>query len=1138
MKKFNASEQTIFDSARQMADAFARAAYLDQACAGDAGLRERIEALIVASARADDFLAGDPLQLGERRPAAVVPVPSSEGPGAVIGKYKLLEKLGEGGCGVVYMAVQEQPVRRRVAFKIIKLGMDTKQVVARFEAERQALALMDHPHIAKVLDAGATETGRPYFVMELVGGIKITDFCGQNRLETRQRLELFIQVCRAIQHAHQKGIIHRDIKPSNVLVACQDGVAVPKVIDFGIAKATQGRLTDQTVFTAFEQFIGTPAYMSPEQAQLGRVDVDTRSDIYSLGVLLYELLTGRTPFDTREILAGGLDEMRRTICEKEPVRPSTRLTQERLRAASSKSEIQNPESEIDQDLDWIVMKCLEKDRGRRYETANGLARDIERHLDDEPIVARPPSRLYEFQKTVRRHKFGFAATAAVIVALALGVVASTSQALRSRRAEREQSRLRQEAQAARQDATTNLWTALLSEAHALRIGGQAGRQFESLAALRKAAAIRPDLALRNEAIAAMVLTDIRLTARKGYAKPRQMVAGDPTLEHFAVCDRTGAISIRRVSDDRELARLPTVGPSAKAPGVFSPDGKLLAVRYADGHWRIWDWAKPAVALDVGFLRTLAFSPDSTAVGISDGTNLVLRSLTNDRTLKSIPLAGVASLRALGWFKFDPAGQRLALFETEADTNVLILDLRSGQEILTLQNTDHVYTVAWHPDGRHLATGCADQTIHIWDTTSGQELRMWRVADSVRVAFNHGGDLLLSSGWTAGMHLWEFPSCRQLANINDGGDVIGFGPDDRRLVTLAWDGTGLDFFEMGESQGLRTFYEAMERSNSGGGRPFISKNGRLLVYRTQDEVRLWDVETGLQIAATTASDKDKNLIGFNGDEANLILTSKEGLFRWPIPNASAGNPNNPEPAILVSKECANEEGGRSGCVSLNGKVCGIVHNNYCQIFRTDTFAKQAETGIQPGMRFIDISRDGAWVATGAWHLPGVRVWDARTGEQIAELPTDDTGRDTATTVAFSPDGHYLVTAAPDEYCFWEVGTWLLKRRIPAEGSWTRMAFSPDGKIFAGTHSGYKLRLFTTTGEVLADLEAPNCGIITGLAFNHDGTQLAACESQDALRVWDLRRIRRQLAQLGLDWNQPPYPGPESEPASQAEATPRR
>jgi serine/threonine protein kinase len=433
-----------------------RPAYLDAACGDNPKLRQRVEALLRAHEAPEGFLPEDP---GVPPPSAQSPSHAgflaaqlSEKQGDIIGHYKLLEKIGEGGCGVVYMAEQEEPVRRKVALKVIKLGMDTKSVIARFEAERQALALMDHSNIAKVLDAGATDTGRPYFVMELVGGIKLTEYCDRNRLGMRQRLDLFIQVCRAIQHAHQKGIIHRDIKPSNVLVAEQDGIPIPKVIDFGIAKATEGKLTDDTVFTAFEHFLGTPAYMSPEQAQLGGLDVDTRSDIYSLGVLLYELLTGKTPFDTKELLAVGLDAMRRTICEKEPPTPSTRLSQE---LESTKPESRTQKAEIATrelvklvrgDLDWIVMKCLEKDRARRYETANGLATDIARHLNNEPVVASPPGNIYRLQKLIHRNQMVFAAAGAVALALVLGLGLSTWLFFRERAARREQTRLRQQAQ--------------------------------------------------------------------------------------------------------------------------------------------------------------------------------------------------------------------------------------------------------------------------------------------------------------------------------------------------------------------------------------------------------------------------------------------------------------------------------------------------------------------------------------------------------------------------------------------------------------------------------------------------------------------------------------------------------------------
>ena len=378
----------------------------------------------------------------------VLSIAPTEKPGERIGRYKLLQPIGEGGCGVVYMAEQEEPIRRRVAFKVIKLGMDTKAVIARFEAERQALALMDHPNIAKVLDAGATQAGRPYFVMELVRGIKITEYCDQNHLSTEERLDLFVQICHAIQHAHQKGIIHRDIKPSNILVTVHDGKPLPKIIDFGIAKATSGQvLTDKTLFTAFEQFIGTPAYMSPEQAEMSPLDIDTRSDIYALGVLLYELLTGRTPFGQEELVAAGLSEMRRIIREQEPLRPSTCLST--LGAADQTTVAKRRHVEPPQlihsmrgDLDWIVMKCLEKDRTRRYQTANGLARDIECHLNHQPVSAAAPTLGYLTAKYVRRHRRKLTTAVAFGLLVVLGTTLSMWQARRVGEAEQERGNLR------------------------------------------------------------------------------------------------------------------------------------------------------------------------------------------------------------------------------------------------------------------------------------------------------------------------------------------------------------------------------------------------------------------------------------------------------------------------------------------------------------------------------------------------------------------------------------------------------------------------------------------------------------------------------------------------------------------------
>ncbi len=432
-----------------------RAAFLQRMRANNPVMAEEIVGLLQAYESSGDYLEQKP---GEKfaesgREATVAARRAEiadEQPGARIGRYRLIEKIGEGGGGVVYRAEQEQPVQRRVALKIIKLGMDTRAVVARFEAERQALALMDHPNIARVFDAGETERGRPFFVMELVEGVPITRFCDENRFNTVQRLGLFMTVCSAIQHAHQKGIIHRDIKPSNVLVARQDGLAVPKIIDFGIAKATETRLTERTLVTEFAQLVGTPAYMSPEQLEIGQADIDTRSDVYALGVLLYELLTGRTPFSTKELLRGGIDEMRRRIREEEAARPSAAvaaLGAEALRVVASGrgEEPGRLAGQLRGELDWIVMCCLEKDRARRYPTANALAEDVRRHLHNEPVTAAAPGGFYAFKKFARRHRAAFAAGLAFAALLLVSVGVSAWLAARATEAEQlAQARLRTE----------------------------------------------------------------------------------------------------------------------------------------------------------------------------------------------------------------------------------------------------------------------------------------------------------------------------------------------------------------------------------------------------------------------------------------------------------------------------------------------------------------------------------------------------------------------------------------------------------------------------------------------------------------------------------------------------------------------
>jgi eukaryotic-like serine/threonine-protein kinase len=450
----------IFLAALEKDSASDLEAYLSEVCAGDLALRGQVDALLRRHEQAGSFLQfpspaphpSSPVEREESGPrplgsghsggargTSTIDVPITERPGTIIGTYKLMELIGEGGMGLVFVAEQQQPIRRRVALKVIKPGMDTRAVIARFEAERQALALMDHPNIAQVHDGGVTPTGRPYFVMELVKGTPITQYCDDNRLTTRERLELFLNVCGAVQHAHHKGIIHRDIKPSNVMVVSHDGTPVAKVIDFGVAKSIGQQLTDKTVYTQFVQLVGTPLYMSPEQAGESGLDVDTRSDIYSLGVLLYELLTGTTPFNRDRLKEASYEEIRRIIREEEPPKPSTRISTLGQAASTVSTRRRSDPTGLRQlirgELDWIVMKCLEKDRNRRYETANGLAMDVQRYLHDEPVLACPPSAGYRLRKFAHKYRKLLRIAGAFVLLLLLGSAVSIWQAVRATRAE-------------------------------------------------------------------------------------------------------------------------------------------------------------------------------------------------------------------------------------------------------------------------------------------------------------------------------------------------------------------------------------------------------------------------------------------------------------------------------------------------------------------------------------------------------------------------------------------------------------------------------------------------------------------------------------------------------------------------------
>jgi eukaryotic-like serine/threonine-protein kinase len=1074
-------EQQIFIAALPLATREERSAYLNDACAGDAALRQGVEALLQAYDQAGNSL--DPDVTVKSPPSTDLPAvePFTEKPGSLIGRYKLLQKIGEGGCGVVYMAEQEQPVRRRVALKVIKLGMDTKQVIARFEAERQALALMDHPNIAKVLDAGATETGRPFFVMELVRGVPITEYCDQNNLSTRERLDLFIEICRAIQHAHQKGIIHRDIKPSNILVTLHDGVPVPKVIDFGIAKATSGqRLTDKTLFTAFEQFVGTPVYMSPEQAEMSGLDIDTRTDIYALGVLLYELLTGKTPFDAKRLHQVALDEIRRIIREEEPLRPSTRLST--LEAAEQTTIAKRRQSEppklvgvIRGDLDWIVMKCLEKDRTRRYDTANGLAMDIQRNLTSEPVIARPQSNLYRFQKLVRRNKLVFTAAAVVSGVLVLGIIVSTWQAVRATRARHEavearnhekglreaaqqaqanEAQMRERAEKQELEARQRAYASDMNVAKHALDENNLGRTQDLLDRQRPQPSQRDLRGWEWRYLWQQCRSDALFTLCQESSEIESLAVSQDG-QWLAIGQSRGGVSVRDVRTRQELIRLAKGEKHVRA--AFSPTEPLLAFTASasvtdSNTLRLWNAATrqmiaelPLDAMCIG----LAFAKDGrTLVTSTSGTegHLTVWRMPDGTKLVSYPAPSITPATGFA------AAPDLSLAASGlAGGRIGIMDLRNGKELWTaVVSKELVTALAFSPDGRILASaaGFAEADIRLWDVATGKEIGRLEGHGSYvsSLVFWPDGKKLASSSADQTSRIWDVASRKCLDVLRGHRQEVwrvAILPDDKTLVSGCKDGT-VCFWDTSVTHPRQPCFTMPENI--------------FYLWFPPDSQSVLTLNQQRQVSQWSGSD-------FQQKE---VLT-ESGTNHWQ--------------GLDVSND---------GRFLAAGSTNGVL-----QIWDVSRRQKEALPEFGTNWYGVAFSHDGRFLAAGSTN--GVlQIWDV--SRRVRRLLTNTVGA--VIPVNFLPDGNKLITWSGRDKLYHE---WNLTTGVEIQ-SWQRpteasaFCFSPDGGSYMAVYDdgGAVLRNFGDERDTKLDLDVPE-GV--DASFSPDGKLFAVASTLGYARVWD-------------------------------------
>jgi WD40 repeat protein/serine/threonine protein kinase len=1058
--------ESILAAAVELDSEGARREFVAQACAGDAGLKRRVEELLE-----NHFSAGSFLEAPAPGLVATAEEPVCERPGTVIGPYKLLERIGEGGFGVVFMAEQQRPVRRKVALKVLKPGMDTRQVVVRFEAERQALALMDHPNIAKVLDAGQTDGGRPYFVMDLVKGLPITEFCDQARLTPQERLGLFIHVCHAVQHAHQKGIVHRDIKPSNVLVTMQDGSPLVKVIDFGIAKAMGQQLTEKTLFTGFAQLIGTPLYMSPEQAALSNVDVDTRSDIYSLGVLLYELLTGTTPFDKERFSQVGYDEMRRIIREEDMPKPSTRMSAVGQAATTASEKRQSDPRKLSRlfrgELDWIVMQALEKDRSRRFETASAFALDVQRYLNDEPVQACPPSAWYRFRKFTRRNRRAVVTAAAVALAALAAVAGLATSTLLTARALQAETRAKDDLGQTIEHERREAYFHRITLAHQDLSADNLGRALELLKGC-------PEDLRQWEWFYLMRFCRVEPLVLRDKREVNCVAFSPPDGEWLASAGGDGSIKIRNSRTGDVVQTIPDAHADSVVSVAFHPDGKHLASVGADQQAKVWDLTtgrevfhdRCHVARKWGSAYTVAFRPlDGRQLAVGNGEAVRVwdvQDWKNPQLLHAFLGHDENSISVA----FSSDGRRLATGSWQEGPR-LWDPTGGGPPLRTFPGSrDPISALAFSPDGGRLASASLGGSVTLWNTTTGEPLHtLPHIGNALCVAFTPDGRRLASSGEDKVVRLWDTATGREVLDLRAHTNICGcvaFSPDGGRLASAGadgtiriWDATPLQGDEGRETPAF-TPHNDRVRSVA------FSPDGRWLASGGHSaEVKVCDPATG------------RVSVAFNGDTVVVFCVAWSPDGRWV---AAAGADRHRHTV----------------------KVWDVQNP------RLPAFALPTGEDFSPTYFAVAFSPDGNYLVTGGG-LGDVRVWDAGTGQPIVRLGAHDRE---IRGVVFSPDGKYLATASNDGCVkLWDAKHLNQKQQARREfrarvaGPGLSVAFSPDGRRLATGGERNTVKIWDLqTGKEAQTLWGHSAEVYS-VAFSPDGRWVASGGEDSTVRVWD-------------------------------------